>query len=126
MDQAHIDKMQAARRETPPTVDEYCQQFTDAGIDSETIRQARVRLKQMNLSLRLTYSRVILGTASSKVRIKCFCTECMGYEKYEVAGCTDKGCALYGVRPIYRAKTSKNAKTDNNDAPSSPEPQKTP
>ncbi len=114
MDQAHIDKMQAARRETPPTVEEYCQQFVDAGVDKETVHQARIRLQQMNLSLRLTYSRIILNKASSKVRIKAFCTECMGYEKYEVADCTDKGCALYGVRPIYRRKVTK---TSNNDAP---------
>lgn len=117
MDQAHLDKMNAARRKTAPTVDEYCQQFVAAAIDEETIRQARIRLEQMNLSLRLTYSRIILGKASSKVRIKAFCIECMGYEKFEVADCTDKGCALYGVRPIYKRKQSKNAQMGVNGAP---------
>jgi hypothetical protein len=100
-----LEKMRAARK-SPPTVNDYMEQFRDAGIGAKMKQQAKVRLEQMNASGRATYARVILGVASPRDRIKCFCVECMGYEKFEVAGCTDHGCPLYGERPQLQKRST--------------------
>ena len=110
MEKEHIERMQAARPDRQPTVAEYCEKIFSSGVDAITLKQAKSRLENMNKSLRHTYTRVIIGEGSAKMRIKCFCIECMGYEKYEVAGCTDKGCPLYGARPVLQ-KRSKMPKT---------------
>lgn len=107
MKQEHIEKMRAARQQARRTVAEYLQQMVDAGVDKDTIRQAKVRLSQMPESLRLRYSKAVLGKASAQSRIKSFCVECQGYQKLEVANCTDKGCPLYGLRPIYVSKSKR-------------------
>ena len=98
-----IEKMQAARL-SPPTVEELIQTLKDNGIGSDMRKQAFAELENMPQSLRKTYVKVILGSASPKQRIKCFCIMCMGGAKYEVEGCTSLGCALYGTRPVFQKR----------------------
>jgi len=56
---------------------------------------------QIPVSMQKTYDRAMSGK-SPRNGIKAMCQECMGYDRYEVSLCTDRGCPLYPYRP-YRS-----------------------
>ena len=118
MTQEHKDKMQAARK-APKTVAEHMETLRDSGICGKMLQQAKLNLENMGASMCSLYVKTITGDASARQRIKVFCVMCMGWEKYEVAGCTSLGCPLYGARPILqkRSKSSESAILDGENDP---------
>jgi len=56
------------------------------------------RLNQMPSLYRSTYRRAVRGK-SLRAAINAQCLECCGWQRVEVAACTDTGCPLYAVRP---------------------------
>ena len=56
------------------------------------------RLRQMPVSCRATYRRAVSGK-SLRSAINSQCLECCGWDRREVAACTDTGCPLWAVRP---------------------------
>jgi hypothetical protein len=69
----------------------------------EPTRRAAVkdRLSQMPKTGRSTYLRAV-GGRSPKSAIKAFCLECVGWQRAEVARCTDLACPLWAYRPFRR------------------------
>ena len=65
-----------------------------------TSREAQIaeRRKQMPRAYRRTYDRAVRGS-SLRACINAQCLECCGWQRVEVAACTDLGCPLYAVRP---------------------------
>lgn len=61
-------------------------------------KQARKRLSQIPVSMRLTYVAALKGNSQAKA-IKAFCQECVGWDRQEVVNCTAKACPLHPYRP---------------------------
>ncbi|MBM4078134.1 MAG: hypothetical protein FJ278_00420 [Planctomycetes bacterium] len=53
---------------------------------------------------RLAYLRAACGLASPRQAIRAQCSECLGWERREVALCTALACPLYAYRPFVEAK----------------------
>ena len=66
--------------------------------------QINERLVQMPETMRKAYEKAAYGKGSPRNAIKSFCCECVGYERKEIALCTDLGCPLYMFRPKFRLK----------------------
>ncbi len=64
------------------------------------IREEQIakRLEQMPPKYRATYRRAVKGR-SLRACINSQCLECCGWQRVEIALCTDLGCPLYAVRP---------------------------
>lgn len=60
--------------------------------------QIAERLAQMPRKYRPMYRRAVEGR-SLRACINSQCLECCGWERTEVAACTDSGCPLWSVRP---------------------------
>ena len=69
-------------------------------------REAQIneRLAQMPQTMRKSYEKAAHGKGSPRNAIKAFCCECIGYERKEIALCTDLGCPVYAFRPKFREK----------------------
>jgi hypothetical protein len=53
--------------------------------------------------------RQAMSGKSRRLAIKCFCAECMGWEKplaNAIKACTDQGCSLYPYRPYQESVTA--------------------
>lgn len=58
------------------------------------------------------YERAMSGN-SRKAAMRAFCLKCVGWERNEVALCTDTQCPLYPYRPFKRVKTDHSLPTDS-------------
>ena len=54
------------------------------------------------------YRRAMSGK-SRKAAVHAFCLECVGWERNEIALCTDRECPLYPYRPYKRIKVDKSS-----------------
>jgi hypothetical protein len=57
------------------------------------------RIAQIPLQHRLGHLRAVAGLASPRQEIKAFCLMCVGWERLEVAQCTNVLCPHYLSRP---------------------------
>lgn len=64
--------------------------------------QIAERLNQMPTKYRATYRRAIKGR-SLRACVNSQCLECCGWQRVEVARCSDLACPLYAVRPYQDA-----------------------
>ena len=67
-------------------------------LDRDTLEKVRKRLNQMPESARLTYVKAMSGKSAAN-GIKAMCSECMGWDKSQIAGCTAQACPLFPYRP---------------------------
>ena len=58
------------------------------------------------------YDRAMSGK-SRKAAIRAFCLECCGWERNEVALCTDPGCPLFPYRPYKGLKAAQGLRQDS-------------
>lgn len=57
------------------------------------------RLATMPASYRKLFERSWAGKVSPRTAIKCFCLECVGFERAGISGCTAWACPLWPLRP---------------------------
>ncbi len=71
-----------------------------SGLDLGTKERAKVlaRLTQMPQGTRKTYLRAMGGKAPRSA-IRAFCQMCVGWERLEIAACSDPACPLFPYRP---------------------------
>jgi hypothetical protein len=80
-------------------------------------QQAAERLRQMPPKYRATYRRAVAGK-SLRACVNAQCLECCGWERAEVADCTDLGCPLWSVRPYRGSGTGQEGQFASVEAPS--------
>ena len=93
----HQKQMQASRSASKSVAEMLAK--AHLGFGPTQMRAIEQHLSQMPQRSRATYLRALAGK-SRTAAIKAFCSECVGWQRKEVAGCISVACPLFQYRPF--------------------------